>query len=126
MKVIISIILTLAIFFSLSWWNIQYLTKTSDELIKHAENLREALHEENWDSIDSLIMETRHSWGRQKKTWLLLLDHQEIDDIDRALYRIDEMIKLREKTQALSDLAEFRFHIQDITDKESFSLANIF
>ena len=54
------------------------------------------------------------------------IDHEDIDNIDKTIYRIDEMVSQKEKEQSLTDIAELRFLVQDLADKEVLSLANIF
>ncbi len=126
MRTFISVLIALVIFFGLAWWNSSYLTKTSKQLADQAEKLRKAIIEESWDDADTTIIGIRRLWGQHKKIWLLLVDHDDIDDIDEIIYKIDEMVNLREKEQALSDIAELRFLVQDLADKEVLSLANIF
>lgn len=126
MRTFISVLIALVIFFGLAWWNSSYLTKTSKQLADQAEKLRKAIIEESWDDADTAIIGIRRLWGQHKKIWLLLVDHDDIDDIDEIIYKIDEMVNLREKEQALSDIAELRFLVQDLADKEVLSLANIF
>ena len=126
MKTFIAVLIVLILFLGLSWWNTKYLTETSEQLAHQAEQIRQSVRKELWDEANDQIMQLRRLWGRYKKTWLLLVDHDEIDDIDRTIYRIDEMADLKEKEQVLSDIAELRFFLHDLADKEILSLSNIF
>ncbi|HZJ58493.1 MAG TPA: DUF4363 family protein [Clostridia bacterium] len=126
MRTFIIILIVLVLFLGLSWWNTSYLTRTSKELASHAEKIRTTVTDENWEHANDEVMQIRRTWGNHKKTWLLLVDHEDIDDIDKTIYRIDELVKQKEKEQALADIAELRFFVQDLADKEVLSLANIF
>lgn len=126
MRTFISILVAFVLFLGLAWWNTSYLTKTSEQLTSQAANIWKIVSDEKWEEADAEVLQVRRLWGRHKKTWLTLLDHDDIDKIDITLYRLNEMVRCREKEQALSDLAEFRFYVQDIVDKENLSLANIF
>lgn len=126
MKTFVAILVALVLFVGLAWWNTSYLTKTSEQLADQAEKLRKIVFDESWEDADTEVLQIRRLWGRHKKTWLLLVDHGDIDEIDKTIYRINEMIKAKEKEQALSDIAELRFFVQDLADKEVLSLANIF
>ncbi|NLI61182.1 MAG: DUF4363 family protein [Clostridiales bacterium] len=125
MRTFVAVIIALIIFLGLAWWNTKYLLNTSKELAQEAENIRKSLVDESWDQVNAQVMQFRRLWGRRKKTWLLLVDHDDIDEIDRIIFKIDEMVKLKEKEQALSDIAELRFLFHDIADKEILDLANI-
>lgn len=125
MRTFVAVIIALIIFLGLAWWNTKYLLNTSKELAQEAENIRKSLVDESWDQVNAQVMQFRCLWGRRKKTWLLLVDHDDIDEIDRIIFKIDEMVKLKEKEQALSDIAELRFLFHDIADKEILDLANI-
>lgn len=126
MRTFIAILIVLALFLGLAWWNTKYLKDTSQQLADQSEKIRKTIIEEKWDDTDAEVIRLRHLWGKHKKTWLLLVDHNDIDDIDKTIYRIDEMVKQREKEQSLADIAELRFYVQDLADKEDLSLANIF
>ncbi|MFY9176745.1 MAG: DUF4363 family protein [Caldicoprobacterales bacterium] len=126
MRTFIAITIFLFLFLGLAWWNAKYLVRTSEQLAQQAENIRQAVIEELWEEVDTQVMQLRRLWGHHKKTWLLLVDHEDIDDIDLAIYKIDEMAKLQEKEQLLSDIAELRFLLHDLADKEILSLSNIF
>ena len=126
MRTFIIFLVILLVFFGLAIWNSWYLNKSSRELAEEAEKVRLAVHEENWDNAGSQVMKIRRMWGKHKKVWLILVDHDDIDDIDRTIYRIDELVKQNDKEQSLADIAELRFYLHDLADKESMSLANIF
>ncbi|NLJ41321.1 MAG: DUF4363 family protein [Clostridiales bacterium] len=126
MKTFVAILIALVIFLGLSIWNTIYLTRTSDELANQAEKVRAALSDEEWGDTDTEIKNLRQTWGKHKKTWLLLVEHSDIDSIDRTIFRVDELIRHKDKEQSLADLAELRFLVQDLADKEVLSLANIF
>jgi hypothetical protein len=116
----------MVLFLGLSWWNTSYLTKTSKELASQAEKIRDKVKKDAWDDANSEVMQIRRLWGKHKKTWLFLIDHDDIDDIDRIIYKLDEMISQKEKEQSLTEIAELRFLVHDLADKEVLSLANIF
>jgi hypothetical protein len=126
MRSFIIILVVMLLFLGLSWWNTSYLTKTSEELVSQAEKVRDKVKKEAWEDASSEVMQIRRLWGKHKKTWLLLIDHEDIDNIDKTIYRIDEMVSQKEKEQSLTDIAELRFLVQDLADKEVLSLANIF
>ncbi|HHZ12457.1 MAG: DUF4363 family protein [Caldicoprobacterales bacterium] len=126
MRSFIIILVVMLLFLGLSWWNTSYLTRTSEELLSQAEKVRDKVKKEAWEDASSEVMQIRRLWGKHKKTWLLLIDHEDIDNIDKTIYRIDEMVSQKEKEQSLTDIAELRFLVQDLADKEVLSLANIF
>lgn len=126
MRSFIIILVVMLLFLGLSWWNTSYLTRTSEELVSQAEKVRDKVKKEAWEDASSEVMQIRRLWGKHKKTWLLLIDHEDIDNIDKTIYRIDEMVSQKEKEQSLTDIAELRFLVQDLADKEVLSLANIF
>jgi len=126
MKVIISILLSVAIFFTMAWWNQKIINKGSQELLQQASKLQAAINKEDWELALKETEGIKKAWTHHKKTWLILLDHQVVDEIDLSVYNIDETVKSLEKSEALEDITEFRFHVQDAVDKERLELANIF
>ena len=126
MKVVTSILLSLAIFFSLAWWNQKLINESSKELAEQALKVQEAIYSGDWGLAKQETEEIKKIWTRHKKTWLILMDHQEVDEIDLRIYNFDQMVKAEEKSGALENIAELRFHVQDATDKERLELGNIF
>ena len=62
------------------------------------------------------VMQIRRLWGKHKDL-VTLIDHEDIDNIDKTIYRIDEMVSQKERS-SLTDIAELRFlGIQDLADK---------
>lgn len=126
MKVIISILLSLAIFFTLAWLNQKVINESSKELEEQALKVQEAIYSGDWELAIRETEKIKKLWTRHKKTWLILMDHQEIDEIDLRIYNIDQTVKDEEKSGALENITELRFHVQDATDKERVELGNIF
>jgi len=126
MKVIISILLSLAIFFSLAWYNRKLINESSKELADQTLKVQEAIFDEDWKLARRETEEIKKIWTRHKKTWLILMDHQEVDEIDLRIYNIDQMVKDEEKSGALENITELRFHVQDAADKERVEFGNIF
>lgn len=126
MRILLSMMAALGIFIGLSIWNQNVLKDTSQELTKQLEKTKIFVAEENWNAARQEFDAEKRIWSRHKKLWLILLDHDQVDDIDNSLFRIDEMIRIKERVQCLSDIAELKFYITDIADKEYLALSNIF
>ena len=79
-----------------------------------------------WDDAQNQIVDIEKIWSKTEKTWALLIDHMEIDNIDVSLIKSKKYIETKNLTLSLSELDILKFMIEHISDKELFNLKNIF
>ena len=79
-----------------------------------------------WDDAQNQIVDIEKIWSKTEKTWALLIDHMEIDNIDISLIKSKKYIETKNLTLSLSELDILKFMIEHISDKELFNLKNIF
>ncbi|MBQ7669018.1 MAG: DUF4363 family protein [Clostridia bacterium] len=123
-SIIVSIVgIVFIIVFSIFIQN--YLKKSSDKLLIVVDSIVKAVYnEEN----DILIVEEKFnkSWKKTKSYWAILINHEEIDNIEELIKRIEILVKsAREREEVLAELNKLRFYIAHIPEKEEFSIRNI-
>ena len=103
-----------------------YLDKSAAGVEQKAKEIEESILAEDWEKAADGISELSSQWETLKRRWLLLEDHDQIDDIDESLRMAQDMIKLREKPQSMDAMGRLIFYISDVPDKGRLEIANIF
>lgn len=103
-----------------------YLEKSSEELVNKIDDLI------NLVDIDKIIEsieirdELEEKWDETKYKWAALIDHEEIDNIEETMHRVEMLIgDTEEKIELLSELNKLGFYLEHIPEREAFSLENI-
>ena len=122
---IISIIGLLAIIiFSIFIQN--YLKKSSDELVKKIEELSNLVEADKVNEAILLRDKIKEIWEETEDKWAVLIDHNELDNIEETMHRVEILIgEDDEKAELLSELNKLGFYMEHIPEKEKFSLENI-
>ena len=81
---------------------------------------------QNWDQAESKLSQLSSSWEGVKHLWSALIDHQEIDNIDVTLSRLQKLVETRDISSSMSEAAALKKFIDHIPDKESISMDNVF
>jgi hypothetical protein len=103
-----------------------YLKNSSEELIDKIKILRIHVIEKKIDECVVLKEEIKEEWEKTKKVWSALIDHQELDNIEELVRRIEILVgEEEEEAELLSELNELRFYIEHVPIREEFALENI-
>jgi hypothetical protein len=125
MKIIIYMLIAVGILIGISLWTENYLQNTTSEMVGQLNAIERAIRENNWNTAEKELTNLKKSWKSSKNLWGILLDHQEIDNIDMSLSRVNEMILLKDPVNLLPEMAALKLLVMHIPIKESFRLENI-
>ena len=124
---ILGAIITLTlIIIALSVFSQRFLYNGSQNMKQSIDAVETSIGSGKWDQADKQLTQMINSWSGVKGYWSALIDHQEIDNIDETLSRLQMFIKGKENASALAEAAALRKFIVHIPEKEMPSLANIF
>ena len=103
-----------------------YLEKSSEVLVNDINELMKSVEENKTDKSMQLRMKTQENWDDIKKKWAALIDHEEIDNIEETMHRIEMLIgDAEEKAELLSELNKLGFYLEHIPEREEFLLENV-
>lgn len=103
-----------------------YLQISSNKLVKKIEDLQILMDNDEIDEGLIIREELKDEWGETKKKWATLIDHNELDNIEETLRRIEVLIgKEEEKAELLSELNKVKFYLEHIPEREGFALENL-
>ncbi|NLH96978.1 MAG: DUF4363 family protein [Clostridiaceae bacterium] len=98
----------------------------SVKLEKNIETVQDSIRAEKWDSASDALDRIRNDWTAIKKTWSALIDHEEIDNIDITITRLEALLEAKEAASALSEAAALRRLVTHIPEREKLSMENLF
>lgn len=104
----------------------QVLYNDSQRIVRPVEELEENIKSEDWTQADNSLNQVNMEWSKVKGKWSALVDHQEIDNIDVTLSRLQMFVKTCDKASSLSEAAALGKFVGHIPEKELPNLKNIF
>ncbi len=125
MRMVVITILILAVFFASSLYAGYYVKTSAQEIDNKIKQLEANVEKEDWQKAKDNIDKLMEKWEGTKKSWLTFLEHSEIDNIDIVLARLEKFVEIEENTEASGEIAELKFLIKHIVEKEAFRMVNI-
>ncbi|MCR4434875.1 MAG: DUF4363 family protein [Clostridiales bacterium] len=102
------------------------LEQTSKRLESNIMQIEDAAKSNDWEKARQHLGSIKTSWGKSQKSWTMLIDHTEIDNIDDTLTRLEGFIDSENTPLTLGEAASLRQYVKHIPEKEAFNLRNIF
>lgn len=121
----IILLLTLIIIFSgITAQRVLY--NDSKKMAQQIEKLEENIVSEDWKNAGNSLDRVNMIWSKVKGKWSALVDHQEVDNIDVTLSRLQKFVESCDKSSSLSEAAALGKFVRHIPEKELPNLSNIF
>ena len=125
-KITLSIVVLIGLIFAFGIYSLHTLTTSSNKIIHQIDAVEAHTKSGNWDQARASLTSVKQDWESTSKTWTVLLDHIEIDNIDTSLARMEKFIDTKDASQALAESATLRQYVGHIPEIESVKLKNIF
>jgi len=109
-----------------SFTSYRYIQTSTRSLEAQFETVEQSITSQQWEAAQKELTTTQQSWDNAKTWWTVLLDHQEIDNIDISLKRLEKYVATRETPLSLGEVATLKLLVDHIYDTEKFTLTNIF
>lgn len=107
-----------------------YLKSSSEEFVVKLEEVSTKLMEisenVNYEEIKKDIGELESKWYEVEKIWMLILLHSDLDMIDRTFKDLYSYIDVKDFDGTYRSVKELKFLIEYISEKDAFTLKNIF
>lgn len=104
----------------------KYLEKSSEILVNVIDELMEVVEDDKINDSIQIREKVQEKWDNTKKKWAALIDHEEIDNIEETMHRVEMLIgDPEEKVELLSELNRLSFYLKHIPEREKFSIENI-
>lgn len=125
-KIIVSLILLTALIIISGLYAHKLLYDDSIRLVNAIDEIIQCTKSESWVQAENKMQRVNNDWEDIKHTWSSLIDHQEIDNIDVTLSRLQMLIETKDISSSASEASALKKFVNHIPDKESLSFDNIF
>lgn len=119
-------VLVLFLIFFVSFVSSNFLLSSAKDVNSSLDSLERIVRGNNWKDTSNSLTSVDNKWKQIKNKWAVLLDHQEIDNIEISLSRMNEFVRAKNLSQSLAEISALKLLIEHIPDKEALSLKNIF
>ncbi|ADQ04368.1 hypothetical protein Calow_0798 [Caldicellulosiruptor owensensis OL] len=98
----------------------------ADKIENDLSGLYKNVVKNNYNLAKSNYFDIVKKWNKYKKSWAMLIEHQEIDKIDEELTKIKEYLLEQDRTLLLSEISLLKFYIRHVREMILFKIENIF
>lgn len=104
------------------------LKEDSQELVGQLEELKEQVNnksettEEQKEKANTIY----ENWEKKSENWSVVVDHQEIDLIEKAILGVKSGMETDEMAETIQKIEESIFLVNHIPEKEKLNVKNIF
>lgn len=99
---------------------------SSRNLANNLDSLEHAIYQSEWEQAKGQLATTHEVWNKTKKTWSSIIDHQEIDNIDIAISRLEQYVDTEGLSLAAGEVSSLKQLVEHIADKEKPTFSNVF
>jgi len=126
MRIYVAVIVGLLLSVTVGFIAIDRLDAATNEIVAGFGELERAVDYGKWEEAGAGIGSVEKLWNKHNRWWPMVIDHQEIDNINMALVRTKQYIKMQDRAMASGELAVLKQMLEHIPEKEQVNLKNIF
>jgi hypothetical protein len=103
----------------------RYLQTTTQTLGAQLAVVEQSISTQKWEVAQKELRTAQQRWDKNKTWWAVLLDHQEIDNIDISMNRLEKYIETHDVSLSLGEVSALKLRVDHISDTEKLNLRNI-
>jgi len=124
-KIVIAALIIFMVLVGFAAFSFYYLSNTANTLLTDVESVEKSVQAKDWQQAEKKFGELDLSWERTSGIWARLIDHQELDNINITMSRIEKFIETKNLTGFMPESAELKLLFKHIPEKEALNLENI-
>lgn len=125
MRTVSTIVIIVVLLLGGSLTTSRYLQTTTLTLGAQLEAVEQSISTQKWEVAQKELNTAQQRWDKNKTWWTVLLDHQETDNIDISLNRLEKYIETHDVSLSLGEVAALKIQVDHISDTEKLNLRNI-
>lgn len=126
MRIPITIAILLILLLGGSYASSRFIEATTLTLDTQLDTVEQAISDQKWEVSLDALNKAQQRWDKSKSWLTILLDHQELDDIDVSIERLNKYIEAQSLALSLGELSTLRLQVGHISDSEQLTVRNIF
>ncbi|KLU60438.1 hypothetical protein CEB3_c32890 [Peptococcaceae bacterium CEB3] len=108
-----------------SFLSFSYISRSAGTLTAQLDRVERSVQDGKWQEAGNELKTAQASWEKTKYWWTILLNHQEIDNIDISMSRVQKYIETKGAVLSLGELSTLRMLVDHVSDNEAFNVRNI-
>ncbi|CAA7602906.1 Protein of unknown function DUF4363 [Acididesulfobacillus acetoxydans] len=120
---IVAVVLVLLL--GASFFSFSYISRSARTLTAQLGRVERSVQDGKWQEAGNELKTAQTSWEKTKYWWTILLNHQEIDNIDISMSRVQKYIETKGAVLSLGELSTLRMLVDHVSDNEAFNVRNI-
>jgi len=125
MRVISTVLIGLVLLIGISLGSYKYVHDSAATMVGQLDQVETMIQRGQWESSQSKLAQMQTSWDSTKYWWTILLDHQEIDNIDVSISRLQRYIDTQGLSLSLAEVSTLKMLVDHVADTQAFTLRNI-
>ncbi len=126
MRTLPTIVIIVVLLLGGSLASYRYIETTTQAMGAQLETVEQSISTQKWEGTQKKMNTAQQRWDKTKTWWSVLLDHQEIDNIDISMKRLEKYIEKQDVSLSLGEVSTLKLIVNHIYDTEKFTLGNIF
>ena len=103
-----------------------FTEKTVKEIRETFSKIENEIVKQNIEQINIELENISNKWEEKQKRLAYYIEHDELEKVHTAIVTMKSYIKTNDFSSAMAELEEGKFVIEQIKEKNSFNLQNIF
>ena len=124
-ETVICIVIIIGIF-GLEIYTQNFTEKSVNEVTEIFDKIEDNISKRDIEQTNNEIKNIETKWEEQQKKLAYYIEHDELEKVHTAIVTMKSYVQTEDFSSAMAELAEGRFVIEHIQEKNSFNLQNIF
>lgn len=126
MKYLVIMAILLAIILGLNCGISTYINHSTHTLLDDVKQVHTAMAAQDNDAAATAISSMRTRWEHDEPYWEAFTDHQEVEEVDILINRLEGFVDEHTMEGMAQDLQELEYMLRQMTEKHQFRAENIF
>lgn len=126
MRTVMTIIIIVIILLGGSFASYRFVETATQTMGVLLESVEDSISNHKWEGAQDKLYTAQQNWDKDSTWWSIILDHEEIDNINMNLKRLEKYLGVQDVSQSIGEVTILKLRFEHIFKTEKFTLENIF
>lgn len=107
-------------------WEIKYLNNTSKYLRTDIDYVKYEIEKDDFDGAKAQLEELKKTWSNVSDVWNIFVNHDRLDDVEKALEELNANIEVKDKNEAIKSTMMLKSVVFQVVDRQKPSFEHVF
>jgi len=124
-RLIASFLISVSVFLVI-FYGTGIIKENCGEMKKHLNNFPEQITDSEWENAEETAKKTSEFWNEKENIMSVFIKGDVLDDISLCIFQLTAAVNLKDRDNAIIKCAELKGLINEIEEKEKFSIMSFF